>query len=112
AHMLWWVADEKDLYSSYRYGPRGNNTQPPYPFSRVAEPTFERATEFEAPSWSWACIRGPITYGKVVDADPPYLAIPASGDSSEVDIHSVSVEVERPMKIKGSVTLTGSMLKA
>lgn len=110
--MLWWVADERDLYSLVRYGTGARKKQPPYPFSRVMQPTFERATDSEAPSWSWACIRGPITYATVVDADPPYLRIPASGDSSEVDIHFVTGEVDRPGKTKGTVKLTGSLLKA
>ncbi|KAK7187166.1 hypothetical protein DPSP01_004017 [Paraphaeosphaeria sporulosa] len=104
AHMLWWIGDETEPVS-YLHNKRY------YPFHRDIEPTFRPAAEFEAPSWSWACMSGPIWYCRLQDR---LKTPPASSDDLEiiVDVHSVSVQIKGPSKIEGSVTLTGSLLKA
>ncbi|KAL5312844.1 hypothetical protein ACEPPN_019270 [Leptodophora sp. 'Broadleaf-Isolate-01'] len=105
AHMLWWIDDGMEP----TYWEHGDRTA--YPFYRDIEPTFRRATEFQAPSWSWACISGPIWYCNPGDLTK---TPPATNDELAiiVDVRSVDVEVKAPSKIEGSVTLTGSVLKA
>ncbi|KAK4442947.1 HET-domain-containing protein [Podospora aff. communis PSN243] len=111
--LLWWVAKDEDLYSGNTPLRNGSSI---YPFGRPAKPSFERPTAFTAPTWSWASVRGPITYARAIDAGYTcYLSIPAYGhsaDEKEIQVHEVTLDTSGPQSFRGSIRLTGSIMKA